>query len=300
MGGGLERFRDGEGEAPLPVALLVLDEGLVRAVQDRLAHHGLLDPPADGFLGPVGQWALDAFCRARGLPFDGALTREAAAALLEAAPALPLRPGPDLAGRVAAAMLRRGDWLCRHPDCVTIAYVEGMGPDGRPTPRRPDAFDDARLLLRVLPDGRPELAGAGEATAAPGRPAVEGPAEPAGAQRLARGQHKAWVMGRTAIGTELEQEALVQVAPLPVTRDANRDFRRAGDAAQRGLFVLDQHGARDAPRDRVGGAGAGCLVGREQDGHRAFMALLRGDARWRASHAYRFMTSLLGAEELEG
>jgi hypothetical protein len=53
MGGGLERFRDGEGEAPLPVALLVLDEGLVRAVQDRLAHHGLLDPPADGFLGPV-------------------------------------------------------------------------------------------------------------------------------------------------------------------------------------------------------------------------------------------------------
>lgn len=229
MGGGLERFRDGEGEAPLPVALLVLDEGLVRAVQDRLAHHGLLDPPADGFLGPVGQWALDAFCRARGLPFDGALTREAAAALLEAAPALPLRPGPDLAGRVAAAMLRRGDWLCRHPDCVTIAYVEGMGPDGRPTPRRPDAFDDARLLLRVLPGGRPELAGAWEATTAPGRPAVEEPAEPAGAPRLARGQHKAWVMGRTAIGTELEQEALVQTAPLPVTRDEDRDFRRAGD-----------------------------------------------------------------------
>ena len=30
------------------------------------------------------------------------------------------------------------------------------------------------------------------------------------------------------------------------------------------------------------------------------MALLRGDARWRASHAYRFMASVLGIEEMEG
>lgn len=228
--------------------------------------------------------------------FDGALTRAAASALLDAAPALALRPGSDLAGRVAAALLRRGDFLCRHPDGTATVYVEGMDPDGARNAARPDAFDDARLLLRVAPDGRPYLAGAWEAATAPGRPAVTEPADPDGAPRIARGRHRAWVMGRTAIGTALEREALVQVLPLPVTRDANRDFRRDGDPGQRGLFVIDQHGGHDAPRDRVG---AGCLVGRAQDGHHAFMALPRGDARWRANHGCRFATSVLGAEEID-
>lgn len=294
---GLAAFRDGNRES-CPTAVVSLDEALVRAAQDRLARHGLLDPPADGFFGPVSQWALAQFCRTRGLAYDGLLTREAAGALLAQAPAFPLRPGADLAGRVVAAMLRRGDWVCRHPDCFAIAYVEGMDPDGKPNAARPDAFDDARLLIRMASDGRPELAGVWEATTAPGRPAVERSSEPAGAPRLARGQHKAWVMGRTGPGTAVEQEALVQAAPLPVTRDANRDFRRDGDALQRGMFCLDQHGGFDAPRGRVGDAGAGCLVGRVQDGHRAFMSLLRRDARWRASRAYRFMTALLGAGEL--
>lgn len=291
----------GNGEREnVPVPLLIADDALAREAQDRLAHHGLLDPPSDGFFGPVSQWALAEFCRARGLPFKGALTRAAAEALLAEAPVLPLRPGEDLAGRVAGALLRRGDWLCRHPGCFTVAYVEGMEPSGRRSPVRPDAFDDARLLLRVGPGGVPELAGVWEATAAPGRPAVEKPVEPAGAPRLARGQHKAWVMGRTGLGTEHEQEALVQAVPLPVTRDGNRDFRRGGDERQRGLYGMDQHGGFDAPRGRVGGIGAGCLVGREQDGHRAFMASLREDARWRASHAYRFMASVLGVEDLQG
>jgi hypothetical protein len=294
----LEAFVREEQDA-LPAALLIRDRGLVTAVQERLSAAGLLDPPADGLLGPVTQWALAAFCEAAGLPFEGGLTRATAAALLAGDRALPLRPGDDLAGRVAAALLRRGDWLCRHPGCVNLVYVEGMDVAGRPIPRRPDAFDDLRLLLRIAPGGRPELAGAWEATTAAGRPAVEGPAEPAGAPRLRPGQHRAWVVGRTAIGTELEQDALVQVAPLAVTRDADRDHRRAGDPAEADLYVLDQHGGADAPRERVGGVGAGCLVGRSQQGHHAFMALLRGDARWRACAAHLFGTSILRAAELD-
>lgn len=293
----LREFRDGERDS-LPVALLTLNEPLVRAVQDRLAAHGLLDPPADGFLGPVSQWALAQFCQARGLEFEGKIIRDIADALLDAEPALPLRPGEDLAGKVVSAMLRRGDWVCRHPDCLTIAYVEGIDPSGAATAHRPDAFDDARLLIRVDADGGPTLAGAWEATAAPGRPAVEEPAEPIGTPRLVRGQYGAWIMGRTAIGTELEQDALVQAIPLPVTRDGSKDFRRSGDPVHHGLFVIDQHGGKDAPRDQVGGVGAGCLVGRAQAGHEAFVAYLRGDARFRASAAYRFMTALLSREEL--
>jgi hypothetical protein len=286
------------GAKDLEAARLVRRPALVAELQTRLAHHGLLDPPADGLLGPATQWALGAFCRAAGLRFGGALTRAAAAALLAESPVLPLRPDRSLAGRVTAALVRRGDWLRREPDCVSIVYLEGMDSHGRQTPRRPDAFDDLRLLLRIMPGGRPEIAGAWTATTAPGRPAVESPAEPEGAPRLAPGQHRAWVLGRTAIGTELEQEALVQMLPVRVTRDANRDFRREGDRAERGLYILDQHGAMDALRERVGGAGAGCLVGQSQEGHREFIDRLRDDPRWRVNAAHLFTTSVVRAEEV--
>ena len=293
----LDAFARG-AEGPLIAALLVRDPALVSAVQDRLSAAGLLDPPADGFLGPATQWALMEFCRLSGTPFEGGLSPGAARALLDAPEVLPLQPGPDLAGRVAAALLRRGDWICRHPDGANIVYVEGLDTAGNPTPRRPDHFDDLRLLLRVAPGGRPEIAGAWTATTAPGRPAVEEPAEPGGAPRLRPGQHRAWVIGRTAIGTAQEQEALVQQAPLPATRDANRDFRRAGDAEGQEVLIIDQHGGMDAPPDRVGGAGAGCLVGREQAGHRAFMAALRADPRWAVNNAHVFTTSVLEARDL--
>jgi len=294
----LDEFARGGPENGLMVPLLAHQPALVRAVQARLTYHGLLDPPADGFLGPVSQWALNEFCRARELRFDGSLTREAAVALLETSPVLPLRTGgTDLAARLAAALARRGDWICRHPDSLTIAYVEGIDAHGRARQRNADSFDDLRLLLRIAPGGQPELAGVWDTTADAGRPATAEPAEAEGAPRLLPGQHKAWVMGRTAIGTEFEQDALVQVSPLPVTRDANRDFHREGDPREEGLFVLDQHGGLDAPHDAIGGVGAGCLVGRRQAEHRLFMEALRGDARHRASHAYRFMTSLLTAEE---
>ncbi|MBI0536234.1 peptidoglycan-binding protein [Roseomonas sp. KE2513] len=289
-----------EGKEPLTSALLIKDNTLVSELQARLSAAGLLDPPEDGFLGPATQWALMEFCRLSGLDYEGALSPDAARALLAAPEVLPLHPGPDLAGRIAAALLRRGDWICRHPDCTNIIYVEGLDTQGRRTPRRPDHFDDLRLLLRVAPGGRPEIAGAWTATTAPGRPAVEEPAEPAGAPRLRHGQHRAWVVGRTAIGTPQEQEALVQLTPLPVTRDANRDFHRADDPEGEELLIIDQHGGLGAPQDEVGGAGAGCLVGREQDGHRAFMAALRADPRWIVNNAHVFTTSVLGADEVLG
>jgi hypothetical protein len=282
----------------MEVASLVRQPSLVAEMQVRLAHHGLLDPPASGLLDPTTQWALGAFCSAVGLPFDGALAPPVAAALLQEDPVLPLQPDGGLAGRIVRAMVRQGYWLCCHPDCVNIIYVEGMDERGCKVPRRQDAFDDLRLLLRITAGGRPEIVGAWCATTTAGRPAVEAPAEPEGAPCLAVGQHRAWVMGRTAIGTGLEQEALVQMLPLPVTRDANRDFRREGDPLERGIFIIDQHGGRDAPRDQVGGIGAGCLVGRSQAGHLSFLARLREDPRWRVNAAHVFTTSILQAKDV--
>ena len=124
-------------------------------------------------------------------------------------------------------------------------------------------------------------------------------ADEQGPPRLQPGQYAAWVTGRTAIGTEQEQDALIQMIRLPVTRDVTSDHRREGDPEQVGLFVIDQHGAQDPADGKVGGSSAGCLVGRDQAGHNAFMAALRTDSRWLACNAYRFMTSVLTRAELE-
>lgn len=105
-------------------------------------------------------------------------------------------------------------------------------------------------------------------------------------------------MGRTAIGTKLEQDALVQCVPLPVSRDADKDYNRYGDPADHGLFIIDQHGAFDPPRDVVGDTSAGCLVVQSQTAQIDFLATLRTDPRYRVDHAYRFMTALLTPEDL--
>ncbi len=110
---------------------------MLQTTQARLAHHGLLDPPPDAQLGPVTTWALREFCRRAGLTFENALSPEAAARLASPAPILPLEPGDDLAGRVVRAMTARGHWICRHPDCLNIVYLEGTEPDGRPEPGAP-------------------------------------------------------------------------------------------------------------------------------------------------------------------
>jgi hypothetical protein len=63
---------------------------------------------------------------------------------------------------------------------------------------------------------------------------------PAVAPRLARGQDEDRVLGRIGLGTDHEQEALAQAAPLPAARGGSRDFRRDGDERQQGLVALGQ------------------------------------------------------------
>ncbi|WP_376088908.1 hypothetical protein ACE7GA_17000 [Roseomonas sp. CCTCC AB2023176] len=289
----------GRHDDSIPLPLLVQDRTLVRDVQERLTFAGLLDPGADGFLGPVGGWALARYAARLGEDLNAGITRRTAETLLlaDTGGLLPLAAGDDLPGLVVRAMLRRGDFVARHPDCLTIAYVEGMSPDGTPQDPRPDAFSDARLLI-AIEDGRPILRGAWQATTAPGRRFVEEPIDARGALRIVPGQHKAWVVGMNAAGRPGEHQALVQVEDIPVTRDADRNFRRDGDPPARGRFDMHQHGGEDAPAEAVGEAGAGCLVGRTMTGHRAFMALVETDARYRASRAYVFLTAILAAEEV--
>jgi hypothetical protein len=249
-----------------------------RELQARLIAQGLLDPPADGIIGPLSRWAM----------------REP--------PPAPLAPGQDLrndlAGRIVRAMLARGQFVARHRDLLNIVYVEGMDPDGTPNDNAPNRFNDLRCLVRIV-DGVPQLAGAWEATTEPSRRWTLEPMNPQGAARIAFGQYKAWALGRHHPGESGDHEALVQVADVTVCRDANKDYRRDGDIRDTGLFGINQHWGYDLPRNDLGNSSAGCLVGRTTAGHREFMRLVKTDRRFLLSGGgYRFITTILPASEV--
>jgi hypothetical protein len=241
-----------------------------RDLQTRLIAQGLLDPPADGVLGALSRWAMT----------------------LAAPP--PLAPGNDLPGRIVRAMLARGHFVARNPECLNIVYVEGLDPDGRANDNAPNRFNDLRCLIRIDAAGVPRLAGAWEATTEPSRRWTLAPLNPKGAARIAFGQYKSW-----AVGMHHTHEALVQVDDVTVFRDANKDYKRDGDAPDTGLFGINQHWGYDLPHDDLGNSSAGCLVGRSTAGHREFMRLVKSDRRYLVSDgAYRFLTTIMPAAAL--
>ena len=212
------------GAPAVALALIGGDRTLAIQTQERLAAHGILDPPADGSFGPVSLWAIAQFLRKVGLTGQTTLDRAAAAALLAEEPAFPLRAPDSLAGRIVRAVQAAGHWLARHPDCINIVYVEGMDADGSANTDAPNVFNDLRLVFRVNRAGNPDLIEIWEATTEPGKhyTLIE-KLDPRGAARIAFGQYKAWSVGTHMAGRPTAHEALVQTAPIRVFRDLNAD-----------------------------------------------------------------------------
>ncbi len=121
----LEDIESGGGAMPL--ALIGADRELSLQLQQRLEEIGLLDPPADGIFGPVSLWALAQFFRKTGQTGKAVIDPAAARSLLsdEAIDAFSLNFPESFAGQIARAMQASGHWLCRHPDGVTVVYIEG-------------------------------------------------------------------------------------------------------------------------------------------------------------------------------
>lgn len=288
--------------AAMALAAIGGQRALAIQVQERLGAAGLLEPPADGEFGPVSQWALGEFLAKVGLSTTTRLDAAVARALLKAdvTELFPLRPSGTLAGRIAAAMLRKGWWITRHPDCVNIVYIEGMDADGTPNDDAPNVFNDLRLVLRVNRDGQAEIAGSWEGTTEPGKYYTEiKKDDPRGAARIALGQYKSWCVGlHPRSKPAVAHEALVQVKDIVVYRDLNQDYERDGDPTDTGQFGINQHWGYDMAKHDIGNASAGCLVGRTKAGHREFMALVKGDPRYGASRGFRFMTAVMLASDV--
>ena len=274
------------------------DQELASDIQARLSALGLLDPPADGLFGPVSRWALSCFLavtdREDRTVLDSHLVRD----LLNSDPEelFPVLPGDDLVGRVVRAMSRRGDWIARHPKCVNIVYVEGMDPDGTPNDNAGNVFNDLRIAFRISDTGVPEALGVWGGTAEPSRYWTENPMNAKGAARIAFAQFKAWALGVHHPNLPSAHEALVQVRPIKVYRDLDKDFKRSNDRTEVGLFYVNQHWGYDNPRGDMGNSGAGCLVGRTKTGHREFMKIVKTDVRFVPVKSYIFVTSVLPAE----
>lgn len=275
------------------------DDKLATHIQEILIWLGLLDSPPDGKFGPISSAALKQFQKLTNCSEYGFLGIETAKKLIETSPDKlpqpPMQLGNDLASRIVKYMQKKNYQIATGNDEYNIVYVEGMNADGSLNSDPPNQFNDRRMVIEIV-NGRPKIALNFEATTEPGYHYTYRPMNPRGAARIAFGQYKSWRVG--IHGNSEPHEALVQVAPIKVYRDANRDMQRTGDAIDEGLFAVNQHWGYDYPRTNISLASAGCLVGRTRDGHREFMRLIKQDKRYQMNKSYLFLTAIIAGDDL--
>ncbi|WP_254952400.1 MULTISPECIES: lysozyme [unclassified Cyanobium] len=286
---------------------LVIDHGeiprypaLATQIQQRLITLQLLEPPT-GTFGPISTTALRTFQTLMKSGEETVLGAATAKLLIETSlselpqPTLDLSGG-DLATRIIQYMRQKKFQVFAGLGERNIVYVEGMNLDGSLNDDPPNHFNDLRLVIEFV-EARPRIIGQWEATTEPGSHYTKNPMNPRGAARIKFDQYRAWQVG--SHGESDPHEALVQAAPVTVHRDSNQDFQRPGDLVDTGLFGINQHWGYDLPRNDIGRASAGCLVGRSREGHREFMRLVQQDPRYKANKNFLFSTTIIAGDDLE-
>ncbi|MBE9208222.1 peptidoglycan-binding protein [Nostoc sp. LEGE 06077] len=275
------------------------DEDLTRQIQILLIGLGLLEPPADGKFGPVTAGAIKKFQELKKIDEPDYIGAVTAKELIETKPdELPkpaLKLGNDIASKIVKYMLAQNYQVFTAPKEYNIVYVEGIDGDWNLNSDTPNAFNDRRIVIEVV-NGTPKIVDHWQATTEPGRYYTVNPMNPGGAARIKFGQYKAWAVGLH--GNAERHEALVQVAPITVHRDFNKDFQRTGDKLDTGLFYVNQHWGYDAPSNDIKNASAGCLVGRLRQGHKEFMSIIKQDRRYVANNDYVFYTTVIPGDDL--
>lgn len=183
--------------------------------------------------------------------------------------------------------------LFTNPGEYNILYIEGMDTEGELNNDSPNQFNDVRVVL----NHNFQFCGNWSATTEPGRFYTLNPMNKKGAARIAFGQFKAWAVG--VHGNSEPHRALVQVGPVKVFRDANKDGLRTGDAIDEGLFGINQHWGYDLPLEDQGKASAGCLVGRTRQGHQQFMNIITGDIRYHRDRSFLFSSIIIPGDKLK-
>jgi len=204
-------------------------------------------------------------------------------------------------GQKIALYMEENRWtLSRAPGTFNIRYGEGVKEDFTPNDDQIDHWNDRRLLLVYNPGKDAfEVVFNAAATTEPGKWYTQHPMVKAGAARIIFGQQTAWMMGFHGTGS-MRHPALVQMAPVKVYRDSNKDGKRTGD---RIMFAqgLNQHGAptkTGIPPTLIGRHSAGCLVARDYLAHLAFIDLLKTDVRYVENKRFLFQTTVINGDLL--
>ncbi|MEM6404786.1 MAG: hypothetical protein AAF757_31940 [Cyanobacteria bacterium P01_D01_bin.116] len=203
---------------------------------------------------------------------------------------------PKEADKIAAALVnyaRSQNWEVRTGERrYNIFYVQGMFPSGVRNDNIPNQFNDSRFLVEVNPT--PRLVGAWEASIEPGNYYTKKPMNASGAAQIqVPGHYKAWRIGKHK-GREI---ALVQVAPVHIIRDFNRNSKvDKEDKKEYSIIGANQHSGSD--QKFVDNASAGCPVGRTRKGHQEFMSYLYKDIDYQANNHFIFSTAFIKAKDL--
>lgn len=184
----------------------------------------------------------------------------------------------EIAAKIIATMERKGYAIAKGEGEINIVHVEGMNKNGEVAPDSADIYDDLRIVIQYR-NGQPTVPFVGMATTeASGYWTGGGQMNPKGAARLQFGQYQAWQVGQHCGSSGSCHEALVQVAPVTVMRDANADKSRAGDQPDTGLFGINIHGGQGGDGGTVGAYSAGCLVSSTMEEHRQFMSIVKSSS----------------------
>ncbi|MBL7779956.1 MAG: hypothetical protein JNM22_01980 [Saprospiraceae bacterium] len=202
------------------------------------------------------------------------------------------------ADKIIAYMISKGYRVTSDPGCWNIVYVEGVNSDGTPNGDPLDQFNDRRLLIHHTGTAW-EIYLNVRATTEPGAKATfsAGAARRGGVARIAFGQYlSTWKLGYHK--GDPNHPALMQIEPVLVHRDKNRDGIRTGDKIESGLFGINQHGTPGRKSTRVGSWSEGCLVGMGWEEHLLFISLLKEDPRWQTPFGFAWDTTIINGDEL--
>jgi hypothetical protein len=281
------------------------DKELVRHIQINLSRLGLLDKyGVDGILGSITEKTLKDF---QSLVLNENILKKefnyigknTAKKLIELK-YLPKKEKKEFsynsfAEKIIVYMYSLGYDITEKEGEYNIVYIEGMNEDFSLNDNKPNYFNDLRLLISFIND-EPKIVEKWQATTEPGTYYTLNPMLPGGAARICFGQYKAWRIGWHTVGTP--HEALIQVMPISITRDANKDYSRYKDAINTGYFGINQHHGYDYPENNIAYASAGCLVGRTIKGHKEFINLLKKDKRYLLNKNYIFNTVILEGSKI--
>jgi hypothetical protein len=275
-----------------PKAVKALTSAELKELQTLLSHRGLYPKDRiDGLYGPLTQGGWNTFKNTIHQKSPELVGAGSLAELLKT-PKLP--SSNSIVDRAFRCCVERGFILDQRPGAINIIGIEGLNLDGTANNDAPDRWNDLIGIMQFDALNQPKWSCLYVGTTEPGRYYTINPLNRGGAARLQLGQHRQiWTVGR-----HRGYEALQQVGPAILVRDANRNFYRDDRVTTEYWNGINLHttkttGWRGAFNSYISTWSAGCVVIRDPNQFLNFMKLVKSSTQYKTNRAARFDFTLL-------